>query len=482
MLKFPMLWTVLAIALIAAAIVFVALRRHGSMGFRDAVENPEAWRKEVAAANLAHERALEQASKWDESQIAAAVNRFVFDIAISREAAADAHLLGSLGAKVYPAVLDILADTARRGKLVTPTGEDSLPEAPFNRACDLLGHTPPANAAALIAPFLDQPGREIRTDAALVLGKIGTAEVVIPLRKALADPDEHVRSYGLMGLDWAIRKNRLREECGRGLYDDIVPLVVSGKNIDKAAPLLLHIDPARATELFLSDRLFAADARSIHYTLKALAEKSISVPRERLLALIADLEKGEMKYPRNYALGEALRLLGQHKLVGDREFLQARTRSPDREAARGAAAGLIASFGLEGFEKRIWDAEEKHGFSGLKRPQQYYLAVLSYDGQVNNGGLSQYFFNSSGDHWPQALAGLQAMGFVERLAVLREAVARFGKDGPSQDRNRRQEQLAKLERKSDDVFGSLGDRYYKSKESIDVLSQQYVLNNAEAFE
>ena len=104
-----------------------------------------------------------------------------------------------------------------------------------------------------------------------------------------------------------------------------------------------------------------------------------------------------------------------------------------------------------------------------------------FDGQVNNGGLSQYFFNSSGDHWPEALAGLQAMDFVERLAVLREAVAKFGKNGPSQDRNRRQEQLAKLERKSDDVFGSLDGRYYKSAEVIEVLANQYVLKNADAF-
>jgi len=107
------------------------------------------------------------------------------------------------------------------------------------------------------------------------------------------------------------------------------------------------------------------------------------------------------------------------------------------------------------------------------------LAVLMYDGEVNNGGLSQYFFNSSGDHWRDALAGLEAMGSTERLAVLREALSRFGKDGPSQDRA--QEELAKLARKNDALFDVLDDRYYKSKEVIEALTKRYVLKNSDAF-
>ena len=144
-------------------------------------------------------------------------------------------------------------------------------------------------------------------------------------------------------------------------------------------------------------------------------------------------------------------------------------------------AGLIASFDLEGFEQRTWDAESTNGLSTLNPAQKLYLAVLIYDGEVNNGGLSQYFFNSSGDYWREALAGLEAMGSKERVVVLRDAVAKFGKGGPSQDRERRQNQLAKLERKSDALFDVLDDRYFKSKELIEVLAKRYVLKNPEAF-
>ncbi len=188
-----------------------------------------------------------------------------------------------------------------------------------------------------------------------------------------------------------------------------------------------------------------------------------------------------MEYPKTYALGESLRLLGQQKLASDRPFLEARTSSSESRVAAGAAAGLIASFDLEGFEQRTWDAVTTNGFSTLKPAQKQYVAVLMYDGDVNNGGLSQYFFNSSGDHWRDALAGLEAMGFSERLKVLREAVSKFGKDGPSQDRERRQEELAKLARKNDALFDALDDRYYKCKEVIEVLTMRYVLKHADAF-
>ncbi len=480
MLNSPALWIIVAIVATTAVIFVLRSRTRHEWGFKDVVKNPKMW-SEMAAAGEAVDREAEEAKQWNDFQISAAVNRFVFDIKSSQEASGDARVLKSMGSRVHPTILKILGDASRRAKLVVPTGTNLLPEAPFNRVCDLLGDTPPADAATLIAPFLDERANEIRKDAALILGAIGTPVVVSPLRKAFADSDEYVRSYGLMGLQRAIKNHRLSEQCASELYDDIAQLVITGKNGNKSTALLLHIDQTRATELFLSERVFTPSAPSLHEALEALADKRISVPHDRLLTLIADLEKGEMKFPESNSLGESLRLLGQHKLASDRAFLEARTSSSEPRVAEGSVAGLIASFDLEGFEQRTWAVESKEGFSKLKTAQKHYLAVLMYDGEVNNGGLSQYFFNSSGDHWQDALAGLEVMGFSERLVVLREAVAKFGKDGPSQDRERRQEQLAKLARKNDALFDTLDDRYYKSKEVIDVLSKRYVLKNADAF-
>ncbi len=104
-----------------------------------------------------------------------------------------------------------------------------------------------------------------------------------------------------------------------------------------------------------------------------------------------------------------------------------------------------------------------------------------FDGEVNNGGLSQYFFNSSGDYWREALAGLEAMGASERATILKEAAAKFDAEAPSKNRDQRQNQLAKLARKDDALFDALDSRYYASKEVIDVVMTKYVIKNAQAF-
>jgi hypothetical protein len=483
----PVFWVVAAIVAIGTITVLLRSRTHGDWGFKEALQNPEQWSREAERANREFERAMENARHWDESQITSAVNRFLFEVSSSRDAAKEAAVLKSLGPRVHPVVLQILGDASQRSRLVAPTGKNLFAEAPFNRACDLFGDSPPTNAAPFLAPFLEESGKEIRKDAALALGKIGSADVVAPLRKAFTDSDDYVRSYGLMGLQRAVGSNRLDASCARDLFPDIAQLVVMADGNDKsgslreATALLLNIDRTRATDLFLSEKVLTADSPALHEVLEALANKRVSVPRERLLALIEKLEKREMKYPTPYALGKSLRLLGQHKLTSDRVFLEARTSASDKTVAEGAIEGLIASFGLEGFEQRAWEAENKNGFAALKPAQKHYLAVQMYDGQVNNGGLSQYFFNSSGDTWREALGGLEAMGFNERLTVLREAVAKFGKDGPSPGREQRMVQLAKLERKNDASFEALDDRYYKSKEVIDVLAKRYVLKNPDEF-
>jgi hypothetical protein len=75
-----------------------------------------------------------------------------------------------------------------------------------------------------------------------------------------------------------------------------------------------------------------------------------------------------------------------------------------------------------------------------------------------------------------ALSGLQAIGASERHALMKEAIAPFGAKGPSEDREERMDQLAKI-----DLPPDLDSRYYACKESVDLLLRLYVIHNAEAF-
>ena len=476
----PVIWIITIGLVVIIAVALFKNREDAHWGFKDVVKNPEYWDAASQARQEADE-AAEAAKTWSDDQVASATRHFVLEVSTSREAWGEARILRELGQRTHPTVLNLLGDEKIYDRLVKPTGEDLVPEAPFNRACDILGDEPPQEAVAALAPFLNDPSEQIRKDAALAIAKTGAAEIIPHVRKAFSDADEYVRSYALMGLEFSLNRDGLAESVPGELFSDVKTLLKKGHNSDKAADILFRLDSEEAKDYFLSSDVFRADSRIVHEVLETLANAKVPVHRELLLGLISALDTSDLKYPRTYALGEALRLLGQIQNPEDREFLSARLTHSEDRVAEGAAAGLLCSHGLEGFEQRIWESEEKSGYDSLPDHQRYYSAVFMCDAEINNGGLAQYFVNSSGDHWRDALAGLEAIGSKVRLGVVREAISLFGPDGPSEDRDNRQEQLSKIYKKNDSIFEALETRYYNSAEVVEVLATRFVLANPDSF-
>lgn len=449
--------------------------------FKDFIKNPDYWDKvqrhaEAEAADASHD-----AQTWDDAKVAAVVRDFLLNQKSSRDAAPEAETLQSLGGRTYPAVLALLGDHTLYEKLITPTGVDLLPEAPFNRACKLLGDAPPGAAVDVLAPFLAASSVEIRKDAALALAKTGAPSIVPFVKKALSDPDAGVRDYTLMGLQFAVNRQGLADTTRAELFPLVLASLHEGKNGFYAADVLFGLNSGQAKDYFLSDEVLRADSPNVSYCLKTLANADVPVPRDKLLMLIKSLESQKLEYPRDYALGDALRLLGQLKNEQDRAFLRQRMDSSNEKVASGASAGLISSYDLENFDQRLEDKANKAGFNTLSPEQKHYEAVMEADGEINNGGLAQFFANSSGDDWPEAVAGFQAMGMKGRLAILKEAVAMFGSAGPSTNRETRQDQLARLYRQNDKAFDALDNRYFDSKEIVDAQAGRYVLDHPESF-
>lgn len=449
-------------------------------GFREFVKDPQLWNDLVEEREDVDRKLEEAAKKFSDSEVADAVRWFVLEVKSSRDAWGNLRALRLLGTKTYPELLRLLGDPALRERLAKPTGENLLPEAPFNRICLLLDDPPP-EAALLIAPFMGDQSAEIRKDAAAKLGKIGTDETIIPIKKALSDSDEYIRSYAMSGLSTAAEEGRLSDNWRRELFEIIQRMVTSGTNSDSSPQLLFKLDSKRAIVFFLSDPFLNPQSKAMHDVMELLNEQHVVIPRARLLAIIDQIEKTDLNYPHTYQLRETIRALGSHQNKEDLKLLEKFVSHPEKEVAAGAAVGLLSVHGLSDFDKRIWTIVKERGEGALTAQQRHYQAVLMFDAEVNNGGLSQYFFNSGGNEWRTALAGLEAMGSKERLAVLKEAVAKFGPDGPSENRDRRMNQQAKLAKKDDDVFKQLDNRYYNSTEVVDVLIMRYVLKNPEAF-
>lgn len=477
----PALWIAAIIIAAVGALLFFRNRNSSSWGFKDVVKNPEYW-SSFGEAHKEADFAAQAAKHWSDDKVDSAVKKFVLETPSSQGAWNQARTLGELGERTHSTVLGLLRDPALYNRLVKPTnGKDALPEAPFNRACDLLGDAPKPDAVAALAPFLDDPSEWIRQDAAMAIAKTGADTITPFVRKAFADPKEYVRSYALMGLEFALNRSNLAESVQADLFSDVLALLRADRNADKATDILYRFDTGKATEFFLSQEVFTAESPIVHEVLEVLANEKVSVSRDALISLIASLEQEELEYSKARSLGEALRLLGQQQHEEDRNFLQKFTTLPEERVAQGAAAGLLCSFGLEGFEQRIWDLENRSGYEALSEHQRLYSAVFMCDAEINNGGLAQYFVNSSGDQWRDALDGFKAMGLKERLDILTEAIEKFGNTGPSTDRNIRQDQLSKLYKRDDSIFDALDSRYYDSSEVIEVFTSRFVLNNPESF-
>jgi hypothetical protein len=123
-------------------------------------------------------------------------------------------------------------------------------------------------------------------------------------------------------------------------------------------------------------------------------------------------------------------------------------------------------------------AEYERTLRPFSRQQRLFHALLWYTAEVNNGGHDQFFWNSTGIVWPDALAALEELKLVKGAAILRDAARRMG-GKPSQVRTERQEQLDRL--KPD--FGDLDDRFYalKEKDDPDSAMTAYIRRHPEPF-
>jgi len=86
----------------------------------------------------------------------------------------------------------------------------------------------------------------------------------------------------------------------------------------------------------------------------------------------------------------------------------------------------------------------------FSRPQRLLFGVRWYLKEVENGGHRQFFSNSTGIVWSDALSGLNELGIPRGANILRIAADRLG-GSPSLDRAERNEQLESHQADFDDL-------------------------------
>lgn len=59
--------------------------------------------------------------------------------------------------------------------------------------------------------------------------------------------------------------------------------------------------------------------------------------------------------------------------------------------------------------------------AALTAEERRYYVVRHFEREVNNGGFEQYFYNSAGAHFEEALAGLKLLGANHAATLLKKA-------------------------------------------------------------
>lgn len=124
-----------------------------------------------------------------------------------------------------------------------------------------------------------------------------------------------------------------------------------------------------------------------------------------------------------------------------------------------------------GYIANIYDgpAEYEQSLRRFSPAQRQFFALNWYSAEVNNGGHDQFYNNSTGIVWRDALEACKAIGANGLADILQQSAERLG-GSPSLDRGERQQQMSELA----PDFNDLDDRFYAIEESEDV--DQRVMN------
>lgn len=123
---------------------------------------------------------------------------------------------------------------------------------------------------------------------------------------------------------------------------------------------------------------------------------------------------------------------------------------------------------------------ERNGFDSLSRRQKVFHHIWMLEGELNNGGFSQYMFNSSGDRGLAAVEALREVGAHSMASICERFFALLAEGSPASDQDTRQAQLdASAERMGEDAFDdactALEEEFYAGEDTLRRLLLDYFL-------
>jgi HEAT repeat protein len=420
-------------------------------------------------------RATQRLKKTSDREIARLVDQWLDD-QLSRE---DFILLEMLEDRATPALVAALR-SPRITKYEVPPDGFGFP--PLEKLWTVLEPLRPPEAVPVLARLLDHPSYWARATTAFQIGYICTPNAIAALQRAVADPETHVMTMAMNGIAHAISRVDFSGDLRKKLFDiaasQLDRFVVGGSNV---ARTLMAIDAQRGATLIQDPARLRLGNPTLPDLLQALAEAKVVVPAAQIAALCAELKREESKQAVAYAY--ALQVLARSGDPTARKRIESAMKSRVAFVRDLAPQARSILENTDDAHRVALDAlAEVDSLQKLAPPLRTYLAVTILKGEVENGGFEQYFANSSGDDWREALAGLKEIGAKKTVALLKEVIAMFDDSTPSPKRKTRVEQMNRWNSKQVARLRKIEDAFYKDPDRLTERLADYTIKHRTHFQ
>ena len=117
----------------------------------------------------------------------------------------------------------------------------------------------------------------------------------------------------------------------------------------------------------------------------------------------------------------------------------------------------------------------------LSEEEKTIVYIEALEREVNNGGFSQFFFNSSGNNTEETVRALRNVGSTKFLRLVISAIEQFANSYVPKDRVERQYILERIEDTASQTWNELDTEFYKYEEDLYSLMRNYMLANIKSF-
>lgn len=111
----------------------------------------------------------------------------------------------------------------------------------------------------------------------------------------------------------------------------------------------------------------------------------------------------------------------------------------------------------------------------LNEYERVFYVTQQLEMEVNNGGFSQFFYNSSGDFSGELVYAFNQIGAYKTAEICKKALEAFGREVPA-DREEREELMDRMESEEfDEILSQCDDDFYEYEDDLNALNYAYIM-------